>query len=259
MDLSLTNINTRPRGRRNGEQSKANISPELRIVIAEAMNSSLSSGIMLTPELLEKAIDKVTSAVSVAIDVLVDKVLVNTNAEIDTLASRFDDMDQAQRRNNIIIHGLRETPNEDVSQQVVKLVKDKLSIDIDPKDISHSHRVGQQPTKADKRADKDETINVNKRPKNHRPIVVSFARFNTKFEVYGNKKMLKGLNVVITEDLTPSRRSLYALAKEKLGKMNAWTTNGQIKVKYGSKVMNLRSQEHLARIIEDDNEVYLST
>ena len=80
---------------------------------------------------------------------------------------------------------------EDTDVLSLNFVKEVLSVDLKPKDISRSHRVGKRSSKP-------------------RPIIFRLSRHNTKVEILGKRKILKQKKrpYNVQEDLTQPRRDI---------------------------------------------------
>ena len=75
--------------------------------------------------------------------------------------------------------------------------------------------------------------------KKTRPIIVRFSTEAKKLEVYRNKKRLKRSRIVVTENLTSLRLSLYKKAMTVLGSNNVWTSEGKIFTKINNKLTEI--------------------
>lgn len=135
---------------------------------------------------------------------------------------RSDDLEQYTRLNSLRIFGVPENKGESTDEVVIKLCKDKLGLDITPAEIDCSHRL---PGKES----------------NHRPIIVKFVRRCTKKLVFNKKKLLKGLKIVIKEDLTNQRAQLLKKAADKYGFKNTWSYDGKILAKVGNNIIRITS------------------
>ena len=62
---------------------------------------------------------------------------------------------------------------------------------------------------------------------------IKFTRYDSRGEVFANKRKLKGSNVMITENLTVKRYELLKKCIAKLGKGNVWSYDGRITTKKG--------------------------
>ena len=144
-------------------------------------------------------------------------------------------MNQKLNSNNLRVHGITETEGEDTDKLVIKTFKENLDIDINPLEISTTHRIG-----------KPESEN--------RPILVKLTRQNTRTKIFKAKKELRNKEnkIFINEDLTPNIASFFKkvrdLKKDKLIK-RTWTVNG--KVYY---IPNNANQDDKPKLIEKDTE-----
>ena len=90
------------------------------------------------------------------INSLEEKVLGLTE-KVDKLSSLVDRQEQYSRRNCILIHGVKENQNEDTDEVVINKIKSEVDLDISPRDINRTHRIG-----------------ISSKSKN-RPIIVKFV------------------------------------------------------------------------------------
>ena len=75
----------------------------------------------------------------------------------------------------LLIHGLPESKNENTDELVLDTVKEKMGEEIEKDEIDRLHRLGA--------------------PKNNgksRPIIIKFARHNTRCRIFKNKKKIEG-------------------------------------------------------------------
>lgn len=136
----------------------------------------------------------------------------------------IDDIDQDRRYPCLILHGLAEDANDDLTplpNKVVQTLHEKigpLNKQLTEYDISDCYRLGKlnkEAGTADGRA-------------RARPIFIRFTRYLTRRRVWLLKKQLKGTGVVLTEFLTPRRQELLRAAIAAAGKHKAWSFNGAI-------------------------------
>ena len=180
-----------------------------------------------------EALEDTLKAISVAIDVnteehvslngrikSLEKKVAHLEKENKRLDSELDTNQMYSRRNNLIIHGIAETRDENTDALVINFLKSELNLSLTERDLDRSHRLG----------NRDES---KKRP---RPIIIKFLRHNDKQLIYSKKKLLKNKPFLITESLTPNRLALYKAAREKYGNSNVWTNDGRIKFKSDGKV-----------------------
>ena len=75
----------------------------------------------------------------------------------------------------MLIHGLPESKNENTDELVLDTVKEKMGEEIEKDEIDRLHRLGA--------------------PRNNgksRPIIIKFARHNTRCRIFKNKKKIEG-------------------------------------------------------------------
>ena len=136
----------------------------------------------------------------------------------------IDEMEQYSRRNCLLLHGVRENSNENTDDIVVKTISENLDIDIQKEDLDRTHRVGKG-NRADGKA---------------RPIIIKFARYNVRRNVYSNKRKLKGKSLLITESLTAARVRLLKQAQTRYGVENVWSSDGRILHKIGNNILQYK-------------------
>ncbi|XP_044753586.1 uncharacterized protein LOC123312997 [Coccinella septempunctata] len=150
---------------------------------------------------------------------------IETNFTDDTrkkLQQKVDYLEQRAKNNNIRLIGIKESQEENLLTQVKKLFKDKLNITV-ADEITSVYRSGAA-------------------NKNHpRHLIVVFKNSEYKNVIFKNKKLLKGSNIVMKEDLTHDRWKLVRESSEKYGFKNVWTFNGAVFVKSETGVKKLIS------------------
>ena len=109
----------------------------------------------------------------------------------------FDDLEQYSRRNCLFLHIVKETKNQNIDQVTIKTLSEEMNIDINHDDLYRTHRIG----KADRNDGKPT------------PIIIKFARYAVRNNVYRIKKKLKGKNFVITESLAITRVKALRVAQ----------------------------------------------
>ena len=125
---------------------------------------------------------------------------------------KLDKIEQYSRNKNLRIYGLAEKQTENTEMLIIDYFKENLNIDLTSNDINRCHRIGK---------------NNNTKP---RPVLLQLSTYKKKWEIYGNKKMLKNKKVTIKEDLTKTQLILYQQASEKYGFKNTWSIDGKIMV-----------------------------
>ena len=75
------------------------------------------------------------------INSLEEKVLGLTE-KVDKLSSLVGRQKQYSRRNCILIYGVKENQNEDTDEVVINKIKSEMDLDISPRDIDRTHKIG---------------------------------------------------------------------------------------------------------------------
>ena len=141
------------------------------------------------------------------------------------LTTKMDDLEQYSRRSCVRIAGIPESTNENTDETVLELTE-RLNIDISPRDIDRSHRVGPQPTEATSIAD-------GAQPTRPREIIVKLKSYQARLRLLQARKTLRDNKekVYINEDLTKTRKSL-AFECRKLRRerkiLRTWVYDGNI-------------------------------
>lgn len=143
------------------------------------------------------------------------------------LSSKQDDLEQYQRRQCLRIFGVPEDRGEDTDVIAIDVAK-KIGVDLTIEDIDRSHRVG-------KVSDGDKI----------RPVIVKFVSYRKRCEMFRNKRLLKGSNVTIREDLTKKRHDMLRQCITKYGLKNVWTLDGAIFVREGDNKRRITKQEDI--------------
>ena len=137
--------------------------------------------------------------------------VMNLRIQINEQNHTLDKHEQYSRRNCLLLHGVAENNNESTDDVVMKTIREKMGEEIRDIDIDRTHRIGK--AKSDGKS---------------RPIIIKFARYNTRNKVFRKKKQLKGSGVSITESLTARRISQLKKAREEHEFKNVWSVDGRI-------------------------------
>ncbi|XP_022814058.1 uncharacterized protein LOC111347902 [Spodoptera litura] len=131
--------------------------------------------------------------------------------QVGFLVQSMDNMQMHSRRKILLLHGVSESEakEEDTTQLVVKVVKDRLNLDIKPSDIKRCHRMGRTTQKA-------------------RPILLKLHNLALRDNIWRGKTKCKGSGVTISEFLTKSRHGIFMAARERFGVNQCWTREGII-------------------------------
>ena len=161
-----------------------------------------------------------------------------------TLSTRIDDLEQYSRRSCIRIAGIPETEHENTDDKVLDLAA-HLNIQLNPRDIDRSHRVGPVRTSATSIADEDEP-----QPTRPREIIVKLRSYQARLSLLQGRKTLRENKekVYINEDLTKTRKSLaYECRQLKRERkiVKTWVYDGNVFVtnRGGTKLKVTRNNE----------------
>ena len=130
-----------------------------------------------------------------------EKTIENLAEKQKSLSSEIDDLEQYSRRNCLVLHGANESNDENTNEIIIKTFSEELGVEIKEDDLDRSHRLGKPKRKDNK----------------PRPIIVKFARYAVRREIFMNKRKLKGKRLLITESLTSSRMQALGEAQKNMG------------------------------------------
>ena len=105
--------------------------------------------------------------------------------KIDDLNRVIDRQEQYSRRNCILVHGVKESENEDTDIVVMETLNELLREKLTDVEIDRNHRIGKL-----------------KKGKQSRPIIIKFVRYNIRNRAFKNTKKLKDTGISITESAT---------------------------------------------------------
>lgn len=189
------------------------------------MSEEISTLFTLMKQELEKQATTITDAVTAKITQTIDekiRPLAEENKtlrlEIENLNIKINNLENADRKNNIIIHGIEETENnyEELFNTAMEVMR-KINVKIASYDLNKMYRIG--------KPDTGKT----------RAILISFTTFNKKIEVLQNKNKMPA-STYITEDFSKEtlgkRKELQKQLKEERAKGNdAFIKNNKIIIK----------------------------
>ena len=245
----------------NGDMSAAALDSDHDLELSNAIKSVieqlLTDGTFVSnlisaikTKLLNELCETIRSDVKDSLQFDVDTV----NDKVSTMEKRLhdieDDLEEAEqysRRNCLVFAGINETSDEDVEATVINICKDDLGIRVEKADIDRCHRLGPGPGSTKKGHPKTK--------KQHRDVIVKFATYRTRDDVYKarfnlRKATSKSKTVFVNESLTQRRSKLFWKVKRGLCKdFKLWTQDGRIVVKKpnGEKITIVRERD-LGRI-----------
>ena len=134
------------------------------------------------------------------------------NTSVKNLENQLDRQEHYSRRNCLLIHGITETQDENTDDISLRTINEHLELELTEKELDRTHRIGNPKS-------------GNKRP---RPIIVKFARYNTRRKVFVNKKKLKKYWNFNYRKSDQMQMEFLKKAKNEFGFNNVWTVDGRI-------------------------------
>lgn len=197
-----------------------------------------STTIMLSSQ-YDELIKKIDSLTHVTNDLKkrtgqIEKLADERDARIQELEWAVEKAEQYSRRNNIEIHGIAQSDQEDISI-IVKNIAEKLSLSIpQPEKMESMHRLRAREGKIP-------------------PIIVRFNDRSERDQWMTKRTALKNERVYINENLTKLQRWLFWKAKEcarERGYTYVWMKNGKILVRQreGAAAIRVDSESDLNRL-----------
>ena len=221
-----------PKPRQTRKRAGAAASTPERAVTADASHNSTTGGVAVhdivkavmaeMAPLFERTIK---AAVATAIEAMLPQLEASIAAENERLskevghlrsalqsqAFELDRLAQYSRRENVRLHGIPETADENTNDVVIALASD-MGVHIDEHDICISHRLQKS------------------RSMQERPIIVRFVRRDTKIDMMRKKKTLRTIdqyrNTFVNDDLTPLRSKMLRALKHDEEVKRVWTIDG---------------------------------
>ena len=161
-------------------------------------------------------------------------------SRISRLENDTNNLEQYSKRNCILFFGVPETKEEDTTQLVCKIAREKLRIDLQPSAIDRSHRLqrrsqgndandappsDRRQTRSGQRDGNSQGSSPSTAP---RPLLVKFVSYQSRQLVIKNRKLLKGSRMSIQEHLTRKNQDLLAKTRANPSVKEAWTSDGRI-------------------------------
>ncbi|KAG5876259.1 hypothetical protein JTB14_022282 [Gonioctena quinquepunctata] len=128
---------------------------------------------------------------------------------------------------NLRVYGVSDERSQDGSH--VSIFKNKMKLTVNEEDEEYSYR-----------------LPVCKKGV-PQPLLVKFRSKEKRNSVFYDKCKLKGTNVVIREDLTPTRYGLSTNAA--IGDTNTWSMSGQVRAKINGKLTEIVSFDDIAKFL----------
>lgn len=208
--------------------------------ISKEMSKEIMEGFINDKKFMElfanKIVDIVSHKISEHVEKLSDKVdalemKFNTiQGENNELRFKIDNLEQQLKLTHLRIYGVAEDNETSLKLKLQDLFTSKMGVS----DLSFTscYRIGSEKNLGKPRA-----------------IIVKFGSLEQRNMVYYNKKKLKGTKIVISEELTKGRHELLMLAREKLGKNNVWSVNGNIFAMNNGEKVKLKNEDDVMKIL----------
>nr|CAH7737413.1 unnamed protein product [Callosobruchus chinensis] len=196
---------------------KKSIAESISKMILETITSSLKEKF----NYYDSKITELEKKVSCLKSKLNDTVNIQDNVDHKKVEQKVDNIQQHIRNNNLRIMSVPEAAGENLTEKVYDIFTNKMKVEVNKSEIIAAYRVGRK---------------LDDKP---RQILVTFQDNAIKMLTYNRKRLLKGSNIVIKEDLTVLRLNMMNAASEKYGYRNVWSTNGAIFAKTGNGVEKL--------------------
>ena len=123
--------------------------------------------------------------------------------ENKALSKSVDNLEQYSRRNCLLLHGVKETDDENTDDIIIKTICEEMGVEVREEDLDRTHWIGR----------------ANRSNGKARPII-KFARYAVRNAVYKNKKKLKRKRFLITKSLTENRVKALKTTLTKYGTTN---------------------------------------
>lgn len=146
-----------------------------------------------------------------------------------SLIQKSNALNKYSRRNNLQIYG------EDTVELIIKIWKDKLSIDIQRSnvDVSHWQKAGEYLVKA---------------------LLVRLTNSTIKQKIYDDKRKLKGSKIVIEEYFTLFIVALLRELQNNSPPKSFWTSEGTMFCKSNNVIYKIESIDYIRRIKSCDKQ-----
>lgn len=152
--------------------------------------------------------------------------------QIQALAVSQDNIEMRHRRKYLLLNGLPEVADENVSARISSIITEQLKIpNVTTTSFKACHRLGKH---AEGRV---------------RPVLVRFSDISLKSTIWNMKTSLKGTPYALSEFLTPRRHSIFIQARTVFGMKSCWSLDGNIFVKLPNRErVRVESAEDIVRL-----------
>lgn len=158
--------------------------------------------------------------------------IVNLRKQEERLEQELSQHKRQTLRNAVVINGVPENESESPVSQALKILCNKVKINVSQQHINYAYRMGKKDNNR----------------KNPRPLAVVFVNRWMRDELFKSKKALKGSTVVMCEMLSREKLQLYKKVRAKVGVRECWTWSGNIYVGAGGQRRIINSDADLERL-----------
>lgn len=198
------------------EALELNVQAELRELKDQLTGTQ---GTPQTPEAISLCLDKIAE-----FEKNIMEAIRSVREEIERVDREILEEKQERATNTLVVNGIPEKNGSNDCEEVCKVVKNFLKIDINMADIDFCYRIGK----------KGSTDKV-------RPLAVRFVNRWFRDKIFGEKRKLKGSKLVINEFLLSKTLAFYKKVREKVGARNCWTWRGWIYVSIDNNKKKIRN------------------
>lgn len=131
--------------------------------------------------------------------------------QIDTLVAQVDKSEMRSRRKMLLVHGISDTKDENLSATLIQLFADHIAgTGITENSLSRCHRMGR--------------FNQGKA----RSVILKFKEVSERDKIWHAKTAFKGTGITISEFLTKDRHNAFVASRKRFGISKCWTKDGII-------------------------------
>lgn len=199
------------------EVLEANLQAELKDLKEQLLGTQESAR---TPEVVSLYLKKINEFQNKVMEAIK-----GVREEVEKVDRDVLEQKQQHTINTLVFNGIPEKDGASDYEEIRKVVKNYLKIDINMADVDFCYRLG-------RKGGTDGQI---------RPVAVRFVNRWFRDKIFGEKKKLKGSKIVISEFLISGTLSLYKKVRDKVGTGNCWTWRGGIYAFVNENKIKIRS------------------
>ena len=165
----------------------------------------------------------------------------DVKSSVQMLKTRMGEFAQYSRINSLLFHGLKNVPSNvhgyDFAHYIVDAVNRLLGrflyYQVEVADLEYAHILPTRSGKATKSV-----------------VLVKFRNRFAKYDIYNNRKNLKGSGVSVTEHLTAANLQLLSDTRAAVGFVNVWTSQTKILANFDGDIMHIKDANDLKNLHE---------